>query len=338
MRSVGCLVGLAAAVVSADTNLIAPETFTYLGAAANMTVYYELESESQSTSGDLVTGSLTLDGVMGGSSYGSIETADPGLLFSGYVDLNAGGFVTFSLRGIDDKLSNTAGLVFEFDTMAASEVSQAPLAFSTDLYTSTFDEGSEGSSFKCSIFSSAIAIPVTQEAGSDIGQWYLPFDAFERPSSPSCRSASLDLSGITELSIGNIYQEGDFALHLRSLTAVSQAPASFNLPIPLPEGLDAADFVQSALDRAEYLNSKEGGFYQMTYKIFQQTSLQIAAAPGIDAEVVSVLTAAAEPIELPPDYRAASKELRAVLEGLVCGSFLQCLPCYLRRGSCGLLA
>ena len=223
---------------------------------------------------------------MGGSSDGKIEIADPGIIFSGYVDLDGGGFVTFSLRGIADKLAGATGLLFEFDSMGVGDVG-APLAFATDLYTGDSSGWSWISrAFRCRTLKNAIAVPVTGDVGDATARWFLPFDAFETWA--SCPRSPPDLNAVRELSIGNVYQGGAFSLRLRSIVATtSSAPEShFPVPVPLPSADAAGDVVRAALARGEFLESKEGGFHPMSYKIYQTTALQASKVYSVQSQLV----------------------------------------------------
>ena len=114
---------------------------------------YDLLRSGGSSTGSMVNWGVTVDGVMGGQSSGTVSTAGSTLSFQGTVNTNGGGFVYMS-RSVSD-LSQYAGLSLELGSLDAATVGDAPLGFEVEL---------QGASYCCGL-SADFAVPATASAG-----------------------------------------------------------------------------------------------------------------------------------------------------------------------------
>ena len=79
---------------------------------------------------------VTVDGVMGGQSRGSVTAlgGSAGVRFEGYLDTDGGGFVYISRSGMSGlDLEDRAGFFFELGSLDAAVVGNAPLSFQVEL-------------------------------------------------------------------------------------------------------------------------------------------------------------------------------------------------------------
>ena len=225
---------------------------------------------------DLLSSSwyVTVDGVMGGQSSGSVTSASAGgINWSGFLSTDGGGFVYISRSGMSGlNLQDRTGLLFDLGSLAGD----APLALQVEL------EGRQG----CCGRAAAIAVPATAMAGEAAtafvplgdmkpkGPWYAP---------NSC-SCTVALSAVRAVSIGLYYQQGPYSLDLRGITATDtdvSADALIHPPLP-----GAAVALAAALERADYLATgallAEEQMDQLALAV-----LETAAAQGAGSETLN---------------------------------------------------
>ena len=120
--------------------------------------YALLRSGGLST-GNMLDWGVTVDGVMGGRSDGSVSVVGSSVFFRGNINTNGGGFAYMTTRGIGSvDISQYQGISLELGSLDAATVGNAPVGFEVEL------EGTTG----CCGLSAAFAVPITASAG-DLG-------------------------------------------------------------------------------------------------------------------------------------------------------------------------
>mmetsp|Transcript_31000 Transcript_31000/g.51389 ORF Transcript_31000/g.51389 Transcript_31000/m.51389 type:complete len:321 (+) Transcript_31000:79-1041(+) len=254
---------------------------SYVPSADNMWDFNRIRQSTFTTTLDGVMGgqssgaatfATTLDGVMGGQSMGgaSRATGNKGLVLTGTVNTNGGGFVSYSRRGLVD-LSGTSGLLFEAEAVTGQS---SPLALAIGLST-----GNGWPPRSCTTLDGAIALPV-----HSYGQrttFFLSYDEMELQRFwwwSWC--PGFDFSRVRDISIRNVYQAGSFKVTLYSMKAVKKAPAYPYSWVKLPQWWSPRALLSAAIKRGDYLESKEGGYYKMSYNVYRTAALQVVLSSG----------------------------------------------------------
>jgi len=156
---------------------------------------------------------LVLDSVMGGQSSGDFSFNSDGLLFSGTVNTNGGGFVQMETTFSPLDLSSADGIVIEMKLLDPA-VAQAPLAFGLEL--------SDSSNRYAVAYTAPVVVPFAPN--SDAQDTYtvgVKWDAFAGRRMGFPMSGELDTTRVQRLKIDVVYVDGPFEVQFLSIAAES---------------------------------------------------------------------------------------------------------------------
>jgi NADH dehydrogenase [ubiquinone] 1 alpha subcomplex assembly factor 1 len=231
---------------------------------------------------------VTTDVVMGGKSSGTVQLlagGNEGLLFSGNINLDGGGFSSIRRTFSAKDLSAYAGVWVEVDTIVTGG-SRVPMAAPQGI---TFQLNREKAA--------AFAVPVSLASGR--ASVFLPFSDFRHVIYRGS-NGPLDTSRITSLDIYVLYQPGPFSVTLRRIVAIKNSDTSMNgagvVPrVPAGTGdvpsMDLSDsqvesLIESTIRRGSLAYNQEQ--IEMCGAIYESAMLSIRAASGPKAEVKEV--------------------------------------------------
>jgi len=211
---------------------------------------------------------VQLDGVMGGDSSGDLRFENDGntMVFTGDIVTEGGGFSSVRRRyggnnreSIDLSLYN--GIIIEvepveYTTSTNNKNIRPPLG----LHLQFHHRGSRYS------FAGAFAIPLFSAADGNNSdkttKIYIPMEDFSRGSTIGyrCDDCSLDWSRINEMDIYVLFQEGDFEVRIRSITATTDIGHQFEPPsnVPFVSTSDVVEFLSATI-------TSGGSLYNMDY-------------------------------------------------------------------------
>jgi len=225
--------------------------------------------------------SVGVDGVMGGTSRGYVSYSDDPndtMTFYGTINTNGGGFANVGRRfspSLD--LTPYAGIVVEMEAQgwigggqsSDGEEGEKPFGFHLQMG----DKGYYG-------FSSAFVVPLAQEDGMGTSV-YLPLDSFDRSSRMGyqCTSCKLDTTGINEIEIYALFQEGSFRIDVKSITAVTDPKSFLSPPITFRSGEDIEALIEATI--ASGSKVYDYGYREICIAIYWSTLNTILEAAGI---------------------------------------------------------
>jgi len=156
---------------------------------------------------------LVLDSVMGGRSSGDFSFNSDGLLFSGTVDTNGGGFVQMVTTFDTVDLSSADGIVIEMKLLDPA-VAQAPLTFGLEL--------SDSSNRFAVAYTAPVVVPFGPSSDpQDVYTVGVKWDAFTGRRMGFPMSGQLDTTQVQRLKIDVVYVDGPFEVHFLSIAAAS---------------------------------------------------------------------------------------------------------------------
>jgi len=191
---------------------------------------------------------------MGGQSSGSLRFEDSNtiLSFDGDIVLDGGGFSSVRKQRFDAiDLTSFAGIVVELETTEAYNAndSQPPLGLHLQFHDTSSYFG----------YASAFAIPLTRSAGETTSV-YLPLSSFDRGTriGYQCNDCQIDFSSVNEMDLYVLFQEGEFEVRVKSITAVDTP-----MRVPMPTILIASE--NDVKDLIEVTIQSGGKLYDYGY-------------------------------------------------------------------------
>jgi hypothetical protein len=211
----------------------------------------------------------------GGKSSGKLNLlagGKEGVLFSGDINLDGGGFSSIRRSFRSKDLSGYAGVLIEVDAIVADGGSIAP---------------PQGITFQLQQKAAAFAVPVAGTVAR--ATIFLPFSAFQHivyRGTPG----PLDTSSISSMDVYILYQPGPFSITLRSIVAVKNSADQAAVPRMDMTDKQVEGLIQSTIKRGSTAYNKDQ--IQVCGAIYQSTMRTIAQASGPAPEVKEVATTA----------------------------------------------
>ena len=188
----------------------------------------------------------------GGKSSGKLNLlagGKEGVLFSGDINLDGGGFSSIRRSFRSKDLSGYAGVLIEVDAIVTGGVSMAP---------------PQGITFQLERKAAAFAVPVAGTAAR--ATIFLPFSAF-RHIVYRGTPGPLDTSSISSMDVYILYQPGPFSITLRSIVAVTNSADQATVPRMEMTDKQVEGLIQSTIKRGSTAYNKDqievcGAIYQ----------------------------------------------------------------------------
>mmetsp|Transcript_28915 Transcript_28915/g.43667 ORF Transcript_28915/g.43667 Transcript_28915/m.43667 type:complete len:401 (-) Transcript_28915:106-1308(-) len=189
-----------------------------------------------------------VDGVMGGKSSGYLEFEQSNsiMLFYGNINLDGGGFSSVRKQTFQrTDLTPFAGIVVELEAEDLAAAQRSKNSSPLGLHLQFRDNSRYG-------FSAAFAVPLSMEPGVETSV-FLPLENFDRGDRNGfpCRNCALDATWVRGVDIYVLFQEGDFRVRIKSITAVDK-DISFESP---SVSFESVDDVNSLIDDTIYSSS-----------------------------------------------------------------------------------
>jgi len=222
--------------------------------------------------------SVTVDGVMGGRSTGSVTFQDGMMIFSGSINLNGGGFSSVrSSRSVD--LTGYAGFWVEVGTTSAD---RAPLVLALQF------EDTSGRDYMA-----PVALPVA--TSPIITRSFISISSLTSTNwnGESGSSIQLDPSRIRRMSIYVLYQSGPFEARIKEISAVRSeldAPAMPTIPVVLGLDLNAAvTLLQNTISSGGLVYDK--GYPSLCAEMYASAARSLVASASVPATARGVACA-----------------------------------------------
>jgi uncharacterized surface protein with fasciclin (FAS1) repeats len=223
--------------------------------------------------------SVTVDGVMGGKSTGSVAFEAGTMVFAGNINLNGGGFSSVRAAVAVD-LTDYAGFWLEVGTTSAD---QAPLVLAFQIEDSTRRD-----------FTAPIALPLASSPSTC--RAFIPMSSFTRTtwSGESTSNSKLDLGSIRKLSFYVLYQTGQFEARIKNIFAVKSAldaPAKPTMPVVQGLDMDAAvNVLQNTINSGGFVYDK--GYPSLCAEMYASSARTLVSSATVPAAARGVACAA----------------------------------------------
>jgi len=206
---------------------------------------------------------VVLDGVMGGKSSGSYTVEDGAISFSGYLDVDGGGFANIQRQSSSD-LSPYIGISIEFDTQNGGS---KPIAWELQL--------SDDSGFS---YGHPFANPVSNGLRMTSFLAFEDFDTGRRGGS-KCNNCALKLMNIRSIGVWMLFQEGDYEIQVYSIKASKEAPKEEDYATLEMNDEKAKELLKNSIESGASLWNKG---YEMHCAVIYESALKsVKSSNGI---------------------------------------------------------
>lgn len=218
-----------------------------------------------------------IDGVMGGQSSGQLSFINSNtiLSFSGTISLDGGGFSSVR-RKFDNvlDLSSFAGIVITLQTTA--EATPPPLGLHLQFHDETSSFG----------YASAFAIPLTNTAGEETSI-FLPLSSFDRGTRIGfqCNECEIDWRYINEMDLYVLFQEGDFSVQVKSISAVENVTSYASPAISIADENEIGSLVQETIKSGSSLYDYD--YKELCIAVYRSALNSLLAVAGEDGDSLS---------------------------------------------------
>jgi len=255
--------------------------------------------------------SVGVDGVMGGKSTGflSYDNSDATMRFYGTINLNGGGFASAgkSFQALD--LQRYAGIIVAMETEyvdGSTTTAEKPFGFHLQL-----------GDFSAFGYAAAFAAPLVKEASVETSV-FLPMKKFDIASffGYTCKDCILDSERINEMEIYALFQEGDFSIKVKSITAVEK-PQSFRSPTV---SFQSSDEIESLIEATISAGSTlyDTRYYALCFSIYwSMLNTLIEASSGVSDALKNVVCTGVRKVSPTGEYTENVRTLRYTLNAVL---------------------
>jgi len=252
-----------------------------------------------------------VDGVMGGKSTGfvSYDYLDAKMNFYGTIDLDGGGFASIgrSISTLD--LSKHDGIVITMDAQeyGYSKNTLKPFGFHLQFQDARSRFG----------YAAAFAVPLAEKAGMETNV-FLPIKEFDRGSFMGfqCESCELDSTQINGIEIYALFQEGDFIVRIKSITAVEKEQSFKSPAVAFESSNEIETLIQATIAAGSTVYDND--YIELCTSIYWSTlNTLLEASTGVSDALKGVVSVGVRKISRASTKAVNARTLRYTLDAVL---------------------